>query len=433
MCGVLGLSMPKKLLTEVDHFKVKEESRSIQVEGRTGSLMNLMKTSMLPVGYPHSVPKEYTHYQVLNSFQASCSYVREFLGLSRLLQGLGVGIGSTGVAPTTAAMNWLLRDGVGMVGGLFFASRFGSRINQNVKSWRLFADLINNVGLTLEIIAPAYPGMFIPLICAAALCRSMCGISAGAANAVISSHWGERNSNIADVQAKNGNQATVVNLSCLALALVFGRFSKGGMEAMKTSTLAVVFSLLTLAHTVANIKLMSVLALRSLNISRLIVLARSSITRKEGMDLRSVARAEPVLRLLLPSIGSTNCRENGIHYYCPVSTIEGKKVPRDVLEAALTEYAEEPYFVVSHEGAVFCCFSGHETALDRSRALFDCVVRRNLGNNGDLVQVEGISLKVKVDSMFPAFWKGLAEAGWDTDELSLQLLPPGAKCFRRHI
>ena len=179
---------------------------------------------------------------------------------------------------------------------------------------------------------------------------------------------------------------------------------------------------------------MSVLALRSLNISRLIVLARSSITGKEGMDLRSVARAEPVLRLLLPSIGrSTNCSEDGIHYYCPVSTIEGKKVPRDVLEAALIQYAEEPYFVLSHEGAVFCCFTGTETPLDRSRALFDCVVRQNLGNNSDLVQVEGTSLKAKVDSMFPAFWKGLAEAGWDTDELSLQLLPPGAKCFRRHI
>ena len=225
LVGVSALSMPKKLLIEVDHTPNLEGASQARWYQGVG-LTNLIKASMLPAGYPASVPPEYTQFQVLNSFQASCSYVRDFLGLSRLLQGLGVGIGSTSVAPTTAAMNWLLRDGVGMVGGLIFASRFGTRLNQNVKSWRLWADMINNVGMTLEIIAPAYPRIFIPMICLAALCRSLCGISAGAANAVISSHWGKRNSNIADVQAKNGNQATVVNLSCLALALLFGKFSK---------------------------------------------------------------------------------------------------------------------------------------------------------------------------------------------------------------
>ena len=422
--GASALSAPRRLV-EIDHFQAKYAQN--KDEARASSVVQVLRESLLPAEYPGSVPPEYAKYQLLNSFQSSCSYVREFLGLSRLLQGLGVG--GSGAAPTAAAMNWLLRDGVGMVGGLIFASRFGTRFNQNVKSWRLFADLVNNVGLTLEIIAPAYPRAFIPLICVAALCRSLCGISAGAANAVISSHWGEKNGVIADVAAKNGNQATLVNLICLAGALVFGKISKGGVEAMKVSTLAIVFSLLTVAHTVANMKLMSILSLRSINISRAILLADRSIRGAE-ISLGTVAREEPVLRLLIPSFGSssTNCRENGLHFYSSITQVEAR-VPGANIETALSDYMDEPYFVVSFGGHTYCCFTGIEHPRDRARALFDCVLRqKGSSGRGDGV---GRERKELADSMFPAFMDKLREAGWDTEDQALQLLPPGAKCFMR--
>ena len=37
---------------------------------------------------------------------------------------------------------------------------------------------MNNVGLTLDIIAPAFPGCFIYLICFANVCKAMCGVAA---------------------------------------------------------------------------------------------------------------------------------------------------------------------------------------------------------------------------------------------------------------
>ena len=57
--------------------------------------------------------------------------------MSAILKGMGVG--SSNTDSIKAALLWILRDGAGMVGGLFFASVCSGKFNQNVKSWRLFA------------------------------------------------------------------------------------------------------------------------------------------------------------------------------------------------------------------------------------------------------------------------------------------------------
>ena len=56
------------------------------------------------------------------------------------------------------AVAWVLRDGFGMCGSLLFAPLVGSGFDENAKEWLLFADLINDVGLTLNMLAPL-PGV----------------------------------------------------------------------------------------------------------------------------------------------------------------------------------------------------------------------------------------------------------------------------------
>ena len=46
-------------------------------------------------------------------------------------------------------MNWVFRDGVGMACSLVFSSLAATSFDGNIKEWRLFADVINDVGLTL--------------------------------------------------------------------------------------------------------------------------------------------------------------------------------------------------------------------------------------------------------------------------------------------
>ena len=63
----------------------------------------------------------------------------------------------------------------------------GRRFDQDVKFWRLFADVINDVGLTLDMVAPLCgPQLFLPVLCLARIACGLCGVSAGATRSTIS-------------------------------------------------------------------------------------------------------------------------------------------------------------------------------------------------------------------------------------------------------
>jgi hypothetical protein len=45
---------------------------------------------------------------------------------------------------------------IGMIGGMVFAWSQSTNFGFNIKQWRLFADVINDVGLTLELLSPLF-------------------------------------------------------------------------------------------------------------------------------------------------------------------------------------------------------------------------------------------------------------------------------------
>ncbi len=57
----------------------------------------------------------------------------------------------------SAAVNWVFRDGVGMTCSLVFSSLAATSFDGNIKEWRLFADVINDAGLTLGERCPRVP------------------------------------------------------------------------------------------------------------------------------------------------------------------------------------------------------------------------------------------------------------------------------------
>lgn len=145
--------------------------------------------TFLPSGYPNSVPPEYVTFQTWNLIQDLCSYLRGIMSTHAVLEGLGVG--RADMTSVQATILWVLRDGASMVGGLLFTTFSSANFGQNAKSWRLFADYINNVGTTLDLIAPLSKMYFLPLICLSSIFKALCGVSAGASGAVFSEHWGQ--------------------------------------------------------------------------------------------------------------------------------------------------------------------------------------------------------------------------------------------------
>ena len=81
-----------------------------------------------------------------------------------------VGLGK-GAIPTAAAINWVLKDGIGYLSKIML-SKYGRHFDVHPKGWRLFADLMENVAFGLERLTPAFPHLFVFIGAAAGAGRS---------------------------------------------------------------------------------------------------------------------------------------------------------------------------------------------------------------------------------------------------------------------
>ena len=59
----------------------------------------------------------------------------------------------------SAVFQFFVRDVMGMIGGVVFASTQGSSFDSNAKQWRLFADCLNNVGVQISLHHGAAPSV----------------------------------------------------------------------------------------------------------------------------------------------------------------------------------------------------------------------------------------------------------------------------------
>jgi hypothetical protein len=91
------------------------------------------------------VAPEYVYFQACDSLQATCSYLRGILAIHSTL--VGVGVGDSQASALSAVATFVLKDGSGMLGSLIFSYGYSHIFDCEVKFWRLFADVINDVAL----------------------------------------------------------------------------------------------------------------------------------------------------------------------------------------------------------------------------------------------------------------------------------------------
>ena len=129
-----------------------------------------IRSTFLPSGYPKSTPPGYLQYSIWSWIQDLSSQLRSVLATQRVLEG--VGVGRQGATALSALLNFLVRDGCGMGANLLFTSLASSSFSTDGKRWRIFADIMVDIGLTLEVCATMVPGTwFLPMICTFRPCQ----------------------------------------------------------------------------------------------------------------------------------------------------------------------------------------------------------------------------------------------------------------------
>ena len=212
-----GFSDERSELQVADVFV--HASRTLRVFVHGFSHPALFFCSSRPALASHPL-RVYFSFQMFDTLQALCSYLKVQTQTRLVLESLGVG--SSAASAVAGATLWTVKDGASHVSGLFFGASYADRWPQYPESFRLLADLSNDVASLLDCALPFLPGLR-ARVCVTLLCtvsRSLCGVCAGAVRPVILSHLALTERGVADLQAKEGSQETLVTLLGLALGLL---------------------------------------------------------------------------------------------------------------------------------------------------------------------------------------------------------------------
>ncbi|XP_045731373.1 RUS family member 1 isoform X3 [Mirounga angustirostris] len=278
-------------------FTVKPPGRDGGAGGTPGAAsppLSGLTAVFLPQGFPDSVSPDYLPYQLWDSVQAFASSLSGSLATHAVLLGIGVGNEKASVSAATAT--WLMKDSTGMLGRIIFAWWKGSKLDCNAKQWRLFADILNDVAMFLEIMAPIYPVFFTMTVCTSNLAKCIVSVAGGATRAALTMHQARRN-NMADVSAKDSSQETLVNLAGLLVSLLMLPL----VSACPSFSLACFF-FLTALHIYANYRAVRALVLETLNEGRLRLVLKHFLQRGEVLGPTSANQMEPLWTGFWPSL-----------------------------------------------------------------------------------------------------------------------------------
>ncbi|KAG2768976.1 hypothetical protein JG687_00009920 [Phytophthora cactorum] len=416
---------PRRYVQHGDQLLSNGQGRAPNAAGclTLSGLSRELQEMFLPAGYPDSVSEDYLSFQFWDTLQAMCSYLRGVLATQSVLQS--VGVGDDKATPLAAALQWVLRDGSGMIGGLTFAYFVGPKFDVNVKRWRLFADVINDVGLTLDMVAPYFPTLVTEVLCVSSVCKTMCGVAAGATRSSLMTHFAKRD-NMADCAAKEGSQETAVKLFGLLFGMYFANAVNSSPHAVWMA-----FLVLTLVHVYANYNAVSCLCIPTVNCSRGLILVQRFLMsgNKPGKEnvadhhgrysIRSVNQEEPIFKDPVLPVTSHLVMGSELHQAVPTSAD---------LDRLLQLYEDEKYLLTVVGDQVHVMFQAEATPKVELRAFFQAVLVLQAlasvpptaspppSSNEGIINHQPLleSTYRKMMSDFPLFLQVLQNSGWRT-------------------
>lgn len=243
--------------------------------------------AFLPAGFPHTVTDDYLAYQTFDSLQAFSSSITNLLANRAILEGLGVGNASQ--SPTTALLLQIIQDTFSRLATILFAHRMGQAIEPECKYYRFLADIFNDCSQFLDLLLPALPLMpKISVMVSASILRSLCGVAAGASKATLSAHFA-KNGNLAELNAKEASQETVVSLMGMLAGTLLVKLVEGKTAVWCWMVTLVGIHLLTNYYGVRCVKM------RTLNRQRATIVFREWLESNTILTPDDVAKRESIL------------------------------------------------------------------------------------------------------------------------------------------
>lgn len=334
----------------------------------------LLSRFMLPQGFPHSVTNDYLEYSLWRGVQGIASQISGVLATQALLYAVGLG---KGAIPTAAAVNWVLKDGIGYLSKIML-SKYGRHFDVHPKGWRLFADLLENAAFGLEMLTPAFPHLFVPIGAIAGAGRSAAAlIQAATRSCFYAGFAAERN--FAEVIAKGEAQGMVSKF--IGIMLGIGLANNIGSS---TSLALASFSVVTWIHMFCNLKSYQSIQLRTLNPYRASLVFSEYLLSGQAPPIKEVNDEEPLFPSLpflnvkssykaQPTVLSSKAKdaaaeiEHRLQLGSKLSDVVSKK--EDLL-ALFDLYRNEGYILAEHKAIFYVVLKESSSPHDMLKALF---------------------------------------------------------------
>jgi len=117
-----------------------------------------------------------------------------------------------------AGINWVVKDGLGCVGSVLAAGRFGKHVDEDPKRYKWMADVTNSLGVALELSSPMFPGMFLLVGSVGNSLKSVAAVLGGSARVSITRKF-VRSGNLGDIQAKLHSQSITAYLLGMSIGV----------------------------------------------------------------------------------------------------------------------------------------------------------------------------------------------------------------------
>ena len=162
---------------------------------------------------------EYAKFRFLQRMASSCITV---FATQQMLAAIGMGASRR--LPAAAAINWVLKDGLGRLGKLGVAANFGREFDSDVKRFRFTSSVVYDASSLIEMITPFFPKKFLLLATVANIGKSVGITTANVVRAPIQRSF-VLEENLAEVAAKTSAQQVVAdNLGLAVAVLATGKF-----------------------------------------------------------------------------------------------------------------------------------------------------------------------------------------------------------------
>lgn len=373
-----------------------------------GKAVDRVLRYFLPDGFPDSVGSDYipyTRWRLAAFFFGGSVGVFSTQGLL-----LAVGVGRQSAAPLAAALQWVIRDGMGRAGRMVF-SQVGTGFDAETKQYRLAAAFVLNLSCALESITPAIPQLFLPLACLANMAKGASTVAAASTRSAIYRSF-MRRENLGDITAKQETVGVAGDLMGTAVGILLSRLTEGN-----TRFATAAFVTVSIAHLFSVYQEIKGIQLGTLNRQRAHMLIKKYLHDGKVPNLADGNRDERILNQpWLDSLHAPNIDLGARLHDCAPDA--------EALTYLLKMYRNERYLFTYEDTRMKIVLRKDATSRDALKAFlqadyfWNCYAKDGVRNDRNRTILED-SYKF-VSKNFDSFAREATQMGWRTDSVLLR-------------